>query len=322
MNPLCLFQDECGIPFIQAICASYDFIVIGDINFDAKPFLIPHCLKEKAQIILQTTNRFDIFSDNEWIPFLNNSLNLYPKKIRFVVNNPFEIFWMCRRNIQPSNYVMIRPTGYTPEMFDFDMSQLEKVNKNSVGVVLKANQYKNFLIPALQNMNIKFETLDGFYGGPRTLAKFKTIITLPYQVSVMSLNEGLRQGVSFMIPSQQFFLQMCRQNSDAYEMWQNVELCFEPKSDSLAVSLLTKWTEWWQPDLKELVTYFDSWVDLREKLETTNFEDVGKRAKQYMDIEETRITNAWAQVFGIRKIPSGKKFWKTLECQNEISEVS
>jgi hypothetical protein len=83
-------------------------------------------------------------------------------------------------------------------------------------------------------------------------------------------------------------------------MWYSKELCSNPKFDEEAITLLTTWTDWWQPQLRSHMTYFDSWVDLKYKLDTTDFAKIANSAIEFMEMEELDIAERWRKVLGIQ----------------------
>jgi len=60
-------------------------------------------------------------------------------------------------------------------------------------------------VPALQALSVPYEVLNTRYGGPKILSKFKALLYLPYQVSVMAMMENLREKIIYLLPSPSMF---------------------------------------------------------------------------------------------------------------------
>lgn len=131
-----------------------------------------------------------------------------------VVNNPYEIYYMCRQNIYVPHYALIRSAGYPPYIpssYDFNTSENPE---DKLAIILRSKQDTFLSIPALKALNIPFQTLNSRYGGPSVLAKYKALFYLPYQVSVMAMMENLRAGIIYLLPSPTMFLRLLENYSD------------------------------------------------------------------------------------------------------------
>jgi hypothetical protein len=71
--------------------------------------------------------------------------------------------------------------------------------------------FKSFVDLMDQN-HVDFKFIPMFYGGPRTLAKYRAFIDIPYQYSTMKLYENLAHGVVMLIPTIRF----CKELSKVY----------------------------------------------------------------------------------------------------------
>ena len=68
------------------------------------------------------------------------------KNIIFIENNPFEIYYLCDKNIFIKNYYLIRPIGVSP----ISKTNKKEIFLNKVAVINNWNQGK-ILGPILKN---------------------------------------------------------------------------------------------------------------------------------------------------------------------------
>ncbi|KAJ3057401.1 hypothetical protein HK097_007580 [Rhizophlyctis rosea] len=320
--PDCLYQDNCGARFLQALCAAYDYIIVGDIVPDGRAFLSDHCLvNTKVKVILQATNRFDLVAPDigKYHELVRKRLTEQPDRVYFIANNPFEAFYLCRKNINPPRHAVIRATGFAPNEYNQEKHpETFKGNGSTVAFTVKAKQHKDYLQNKLKELDIPFRAFEGSYGGPQTLATYKAVIQLPYQVSVMSLPENLRHGTAYLLPTPSFFLSEFCTNSQNYDMWHAHELCMEPSTTTKKIERLTKWTDWWQPELQGAVAYFGSWEELKEMVKKgegeggkVDFEDLKRRAKGVAERGERRSLEGWREVLGMGRGERVESIWQT-----------
>jgi len=211
----CLMNDSCESKY-QQFCDEYKYIVVSDIMLDVVPFLkTPYC---KAKIITEITNRFDVFLKDdyktEFHKLFKNAIKT--KKITVVVNNPYEIYYLCRNGIHVPNYALIRSSGNPPEIDTYNESLYYKSEhpEKTIAIISRSKQDTILSVPALQALNVPFEVLDTRYGGPKTLSKFKALLYLPYQVSVMAMMENLRSRIIYLLPSPSMFKRLLETYDD------------------------------------------------------------------------------------------------------------
>ena len=207
-KPNCYYtRNKCKY-FVKSKCSEFDYIIISDIIPDSYIFLINKC---DTKIILEITNRFDYgvpkFEKNLYYKTISKAKKR--KNIIFIENNPFEIYYLCDKNIFIQNYYLIRPIGVSP---------ISKINKkeiflNKVAVINNGKQGK-ILGPILKKLNISFNILEGKYGGPLTLTNYKAIIHIPYQVSVMKMMENFRYGIPMIIPTERLLREILDNNKN------------------------------------------------------------------------------------------------------------
>lgn len=176
---------------LRHILSTSDTIIVSDTIPDAIPFILLK-LNESAnhvygKLVLQVTNRFDYEigvhePDPSFYNLMRKTLSI--PSIHWLVNNPWEIAYMTTKNVVlPSNVPLIRPFG-------FSLLESNEVNpKNSVKCVYQQRSpFDKISFPEyLKSHNITEEhiiPLPEHYGGPKTLAKYKCFVHVPYQVSI------------------------------------------------------------------------------------------------------------------------------------------
>jgi len=302
-RPYCFKKDKCK-SFVEMICSQYDYIVVSDIIPDSYIYFTNPC---NAKLVLEITNRFDIFVKEE------NEVDYYEKlgeavmenkDITVVENNPFEVFHACEKGVFIPNYYLIRPLGFAPPEV---MGKTYNETHEEIAVIEHTEQDKNLAIPKLKELNIPLAQLPHRYGGPLVLATYKAVLMLPYQVSIMKMMENFRYGVAMIVPSEKFFRELIKEGSYYF-----AEKHLQDVPDGL-----TNYVEWYNKEFEGLFVYFDSWEELPSIIENTNFSKYKKKEMNYMKKYEEKAINLWAQVLDI--IPSKDKISDDQPiCDNKI----
>ena len=103
--------------------------------------------------------------------------------ILFSTKSPFEAFYLCKKNIHPPRHAVIRATGFAPNEFNQEKHPDSfKGDNKTVAFTVKAKQHRDYLQNKLKELEIPFRAFEGSYGGPKTLATYKAVVQLPYQV--------------------------------------------------------------------------------------------------------------------------------------------
>ncbi|KAJ3200391.1 hypothetical protein HK099_002702, partial [Clydaea vesicula] len=163
-------------------------------------------------------------------------------------------------------YELIRPFGRS------DLPEVPKYPENERKLPVLVN-YKSTVqfTKILDDFQVKYKLLPKKYGGPTALKQFKAFISLPYQVSTMKLYENLAQGVVSLVPSPRFLRILMSQP----------QFDFTPSSTTqdLGINFWFKFIEFYNKDLKKFYYTFDSVEELKEILESVNFDAEGRGAK-------------------------------------------
>jgi hypothetical protein len=302
-RPFCFEEDKCK-SFVEKICSKYDYIVVSDIIPDSYIYFTNPC---NAKLILEITNRFDIFVKEE------NEVDYYEqlgravienKNLTVVENNPYEVFHACKKGVFIPNYYLIRPLGFAPPEV---MGKTYNETHEEIAVIEHTNQDKKLAIPKLKELNIPLAQLPHRYGGPLVLATYKAVLMLPYQVSIMKMMENFRYGVAMIVPSEKLFRELIQEES--YE--------FAEKDLQDIPDGFTNYVEWYNKEFKGLFVYFDSWEELPEIIKKTNFDALKQKVKKYIEQYQKKALNLWAQVLDISPRKDMIKH-KNPMCDNEF----
>lgn len=272
------------------LCRGFDVIVVGDIIPYARMFLM-ECPKP---IILHITNRYDEGmdkSDEAYYELMRNATE--NPKVFWVYNNPFEKAHAALRQVKfpPERSWLVRPVGYS----DLTGIPVAEENRTKLVVVSKRHEQIKILEPALLRLSIPFVKWEGYsYYGPITISRYVGHPHIPYQVSIMAMYENMASGVAYLIPTVRFYTElqtniMWRQEIFIHENW--ADLC-----------------EWWHPDFKDAIIYFDSWDELVKITTDAGFpqrsEAAKKKAVSIMEVIRAKSLADWRQIFATVKIPT------------------
>jgi hypothetical protein len=134
----------------------------------------------------------------------------------------------------------------------------------------------DFIESACQRHGIKVH--HGTYNGPEDLAGFKGVLYFPYAWSNLALFENLQQGIVHFVPSEEFI----KQSASHIRVFTTTEfeLC-----------------DWWAPEFREYLVYFDSFADLKHKIETTDFNTLKQKIRAAGATHRAEMLRRWSQVF-------------------------
>ncbi len=222
------------------------------------------------------------FPDKEYYDLFQNAANL--RNVFIIPYASFERYYAKNKNIEMNNFV-IAPC----------YPQIGKSQSSSIPSSVKKEN--SFFLPPYHNetkftdlsalcSSLGINTYCGRYNGPTDLKDFKGIIHLPYNWSNLAFFENIRFGIPYFIPSQKFLGQLLSKGT-----------YFHADIRFLLKERLFDLSEWYSPVHRDIITYFDSWEDLKEKIKTTDFPRLRKKVKAYAIIHYKRMLDRWARVF-------------------------
>jgi hypothetical protein len=160
---------------------------------------------------------------------------------------------------------------------------------------------KTFFIPPYLN-DTKFINLQAMcenlgipcynsrYNGPVDLLGFKGIIHIPYSWSTLAFFEMLQLGIPYFIPSHKFLLRLII-SEEPYAQF------FHPQAHLFFLKDVYTLSEFYCTEHAPLITYFDSWEDLKEKTEKTDFKVLTQKIRAYASKHTTTMLNHWKTLF-------------------------
>lgn len=259
---------------------SFDMVITSDTAPLARIFLQNGW---KKPLIIWVCNRFDYydrasldgdFPDNEFYDLFKKATKMH--NVRIVSYTPFERYYASMRGVQFGDMV-IRPAGimrpYTLES----------------AVPLSVNKSETFFIPPYLNdeklpkkcAELGIPWYRGRYHGPLDLCDFKGIIHLPYAWSNLALFENIQYGVPYFIPSKRFILQLSQQDNYFFGL--------------LSPSTI-EFSEWYCEENRDLFIYFDSWVDLKKKIKTTDLLKQRIKIQEFAKAHQAKTLEQWKNV--------------------------
>lgn len=114
---------------------------------------------------------------------------------------------------------------------------------------------------------------------------FKGVLHFPYNYSTLGLFEKMQRGLVHFIPSLDFAKQLY--NSSQRALYRYVD----------GVKESVRCSEWYNGENADAIIYFDSWDDLKYKIEHTDFDATRKKVKAFGEKHRKEMLARWQQVF-------------------------
>jgi len=267
----------------------FDIIVTSDTAPISRIFLQNNFQKK---LIIWICNRFDYanepsigFPDKEYYDLINDIKNR--PNVSIIGYTPFENYYANNiRNLSIGNEC-IKPIG-----------QMGEVYKNYTSTIVE-NKDKIFIIGPYHNdnlmMNLKekvvsldIKVFNGRYHGPKDLAEFAGVIHIPYAWSNLAIFEGIQLRIIYFIPSLTFIKFLIHTDIDKKDSF-----FWSPplKEEILNIS------EWYCEEFKDVFIYFDSWDDLKYKIENLNYIRQKEILKNIGIKHEKEMLEKWKKYF-------------------------
>ncbi len=267
---------------------TFDVIVTSDTAPLARIFLQHGWQKP---LIIWICNRFDYkdggpqdepFPDKEFYALFKKAAQ--QKNVFFVNYTAYERLYAKNKNIDTGRLI-IKPCGSCEQtMRDNAISYIpQEVKKEETFFVLPRPGWEQ-LYNRCKELSINVYT--GSYNGPADLKDFKGIMHLPYQWSNLAFFENIQYGLPHFVPSRELVLKWYK-DSELYSFF-----CFY----HLHVSCL-ELCEWYAPEHKDIIIYFDSWEDLKHKTQTTDYAAMRKKVKDFGTAHNQEMIRRWRKVF-------------------------
>ncbi|KAJ3083218.1 hypothetical protein HDU99_000299 [Rhizoclosmatium hyalinum] len=276
--------------FVRTVCETADVIIVADTMPDARPLfqsLARESLNErcKTNIVLELTTRFDwgVPDQEEYYKLIWKLSHMKPKNLYWVTNNAFEPLDIMYETLGAPLFRMLRPTGHT-------QLDAKEIPESDAKLALCREEEDSAVFQIMKQLSIPFKHMKGGYGGPKTLAKYKAFIEVPYQVSTMKLYENLAAGVVMLFPSKDFFQELIEKELHSFGPWDKI---------ARAGKDWYLYMDYYHPDISPYVYYFDSFEHLKELLTADVLDTKNVRVeapKVYKKLVDN-IYHGWADLF-------------------------
>ncbi len=262
----------------------FDAIITSDTAPLSRIFLQNNWQKP---LIIYVCNRFDypgiedgngLFPDEEYYEIFRQLTNR--RNVKKISYTPFERVYAFDKGVDLGE-CLIKPCT-KPE---------SRLTKTFVPDWI--NKLTTFFIPDYEN-NTKFVHLlkicakqnlpacSGKYNVPADLVGFKGIIHIPCALSNLALFENIHAGLIYFIPSKFFLHELLLFPGINFTDW---------RMNSIDYS------EWYLPENEPLFVYFDSWQDLKHKIETLDFDKKRKQVLEFAQKHHKEMLSRWEFVF-------------------------
>ncbi len=259
---------------------TFDAIVTSDTAPLSRIFLQNNW---KKPLIIWVCNRFDYFDlptydrsfpDRQYYELMQEATT--KPNVFFAAYTPFEGIYAKRKGVMWGERV-IKPLGKKegsiPEK-SFVPSAIKKEETYYIFPRLAQVQI-NTIAKECQNRAIK--TWSGTYNGPEDLKGFRGVIFFPYAFSNLALFENLQRGVIHFVPTMTFLQRLGYMRR---EMVGNLA-----------------WIEWYFDEYKGFIQYFDSWDELKNKIDTVNNNALKRKIKTFGHNHRQEMIRRWKEVF-------------------------
>ena len=144
------------------------------------------------------------------------------------------------------------------------------------------------------------------------ISSYNGIIIIPYNCSTMSIFEHYTANIPLFCPSKIFMKHLYSKHNDSvlseltWNKTKNLKQgssidCDREKDPNMYndVEIMSKWIElsdFYNIDWMPHIVYFDSFEDLKQKMKTTNLEEVSNNMREFNIIRKQKIHDKWNNI--------------------------
>ena len=275
---------------------SFDIIITSDTAPLSRIFLQNNFQKK---LIIWICNRFDYahqpdaekigFPDKEYYNLINDVKNR--SNVSIIGYTPFETYYANHIRKLDIGNECIKPIGQIGDVYNTYTSTIveDKENTFIIGPYHNDNLMMD-LKSKVESLGIK--VFNGRYNGPKDLAEFAGVIHIPYAWSNLALLEAIQLGIVFFIPSKKFLKYFIHTDIDGLK---KDGFFWSPplREDVLHLS------EWYCNEFEEALIYFDSWKDLKKKINTLDFNKQKSILKKIGKKHEEETLEKWKKYINL-----------------------
>jgi len=288
---------------------SYDLIITSDITPLSRIFLQNNW---KKPLLIWVCNRFDIntqrfgsmvFPDAEYLQLFSEAGNL--ENVAIVGYTNFEKVHAEKNREIYSIQTIIPPTGMNDVTKGYEEIPKQLLKEENFFVRNYINEKSLSLTRKLKQLDIPYYC--GAYAGSVDLKDFKGMIHIPAVMGNFHLWENLRQGIIHFIPSKQFYQSLYSTRKIQFWDW-----CTPYRRFShLPIAEVFDNCDWYNEKLSPLFVFFDSFDDLKEKIENTEHVQKKETIISWHKEHVLYCLNSWAPIFN-RLVGTKRKtfIWK------------
>jgi hypothetical protein len=271
----------------QEFFDSFDVILTSDTAPLARIFLQNGW---KKPLLIWICNRFDYydaasldcdFPDKEYYQLFRKATKM--PNVVMIGYTAFEHHYASCKGVDTGGYTITPCGAFIQE-------------KRESGLPEGLNKAETFFLPPYHNemifMNLSkrcdllgVPAYCGRYNGPMDLVGFKGIIHLPNAWSNFHFFENMELGIPYFIPSKSFLKVLKAMGNYFQSPAARWEDC------------LSNYAEWYSPAHESIITYFDSWEDLKIKIESADFEALSEASKAHARENKQIMLGRWREVF-------------------------
>ncbi len=280
---------------------SFDLIITSDTAQLSRVFLQNGWSKP---LIIWVCNRFNYCVgpgsgrgfDAEFYSLFERAMHMSNVFVR--AYTPFEHYFAALYRVDIRGPI-IKPIG-SEEGVCVDSLIPSYINKKDTVFVYPGfpgcvQEAKDYITRRVSDLGVA--VFSGKYNGPDDLKDFKGVVYFPYQASNFALFENLQRGIVHFVPSERF-IEECVGRQDPIYYWHEPYYC-----------------EWYFGVHRDIFVYFDSWDDLKVKIERTDYTAMRKKIKQFAVYHRDSMLAEWRTLFdkaaGITEPKKGKPNNKT-----------
>lgn len=235
----------------------------------------------KKKLIIWICNRFDYWhngnADYNYYKIIQQATTL--KNVQFVGYTKFENYY-CKyiRNIDIGNTV-IPPTGGISEIYN------NFIKNDELNDTLFVPPYHNDTV--MMNLKNKIELLGfkaytGKYNGPYDLINYKAVVHIPYAWSNLAFFEMFQLEIIYFIPTPNFL----------FEISKGKHFFWSPPYIQKKLNI----SEWYNEKYKDLLIYFNSWEELKTKINTLNYVEHKLKLKTFGEVHIKKTLDQWLSI--------------------------
>ncbi len=272
---------------------SFDVVITSDTAPLSRIFMQNNF---KKPLIIWICNRFDYFdAGSRDCPFPDQEYRILMDKAwvrsnRFVIGyTPYEHFYARNKGVDTGDAI-IKPIGTLPN-----------VDWNEVHTAIPKEITKEetlFIFPRFDSQHqvdfirnscayVGLKTCSVRYNGPDDLTNFKGVIFIPYAWSNLAMFENLQRGIVHFVPSERFLRQLIGQRAPIRGLTRGLFACRQ----------MSQLNEWYCPEYRDVLVYFDSWQDLANKVATIDYAAMSKKIKERGVRHRQQMLQRWGDVF-------------------------